>query len=140
MSSTRRQYTYMIQSSYWLTIFPLRGASAVFDMAQLVSLLIVWFRTKLFGRTPREIREVSRPLPDRARQRSLTSGLLPFSQWTKPPEFDFPVYYSNHLLMVAVALVYAPIAPLVAIFAACAFAVSTWVYKYQVFALGCLSF
>lgn len=61
----RSQSTYIIQSSYWLTIFPLRGASALFDLAQLISLFLVWFRTKLFGRTPREIREV--------RSRSLSS-------------------------------------------------------------------
>ncbi|GAA5914365.1 uncharacterized protein JCM6883_003166 [Sporobolomyces salmoneus] len=102
------QSTYMIQSNYWLTVFPLRGASALFDLAQIISLLLVWFRTRMFGRTPREIRE-----------------------WTKPPIFDFPVYYSNHLLTVAVSLVYAPIAPLVVAFGAAAFAVSTWVYKYQ---------
>lgn len=99
----------MIQSSYWLTIFPLRGASALFDLAQLLSLIFVWFRSKLFGRTPREVRE-----------------------WTKPPAFDYPVYYSNHLLMIAVALVYAPIAPLVPLFASGAFAVSSVIYKYQV--------
>lgn len=52
------QSTYVIQSSYWLTVFSLRGASALFDLAQFISLLYVWFKTKIFGRTPREIREV----------------------------------------------------------------------------------
>ncbi|KAK4049970.1 hypothetical protein OIV83_003794 [Microbotryomycetes sp. JL201] len=102
------QSTYIIQSSYWLTILPLRGASALFDLAQLISLVYVGFRTRVFGRTPREIRE-----------------------WTKPPEFDFPVYYSNHILLVIVGLVYAPLAPLVPLFAAAAFSISVWVYKYQ---------
>lgn len=102
------QYTYMLQSNYWLTIMPLRGASACFDLAQLLSLTIIWVKTRLFGRTPREIREA-----------------------TKPPYFDFPVYYSNHLLIVAVVFAYAPLAPLVAAFGACVFAVSYWVYKYQ---------
>lgn len=55
----RSQNTWIIQSTYWLTVFPLRGSSAIFDLAQVVSLLIVWVRTRLFGRTPREIREVS---------------------------------------------------------------------------------
>ncbi|GAA5905515.1 hypothetical protein JCM6882_004773 [Rhodosporidiobolus microsporus] len=102
------QSTYMIQTNYWLTVFPLRGASACFDLAQLVSLVFVWFRARAFGRTPREIRE-----------------------WTKPPVFDFPVYLSNHLLIVCVALVYAPIAPLVGLFGAVVFGVSYYVYKYQ---------
>ncbi|KAI5480148.1 hypothetical protein MNV49_001808 [Pseudohyphozyma bogoriensis] len=102
------QNTWVIQSSYWLTVFPLRGASALFDLAQIVSLIFIWFRTKLFGRTPREIRE-----------------------WTKPQEFDYAVFFSNHILMVVVGFVYTPLAPLVPLFAACAFAVSIWVYKYQ---------
>ncbi|GAA6054811.1 hypothetical protein JCM3770_007446 [Rhodotorula araucariae] len=102
------QSTYMIQSNYWLTVFPLRGASACFDLAQIVSLFLVWSKTHMFGRTPREIREA-----------------------TKPPFFDFPVYYSNSLLLVVVALVYAPIAPLVALFGVAAFAISYWVGKYN---------
>ncbi|BGP43319.1 hypothetical protein JCM10450v2_007469 [Rhodotorula kratochvilovae] len=102
------QNTYMIQSNYWLTVFPLRGASACFDLAQIISLFLVWSKTHLFGRTPREIREA-----------------------TKPPFFDFPVYYSNSLLLVVVALVYAPIAPLVALFGVAAFAISYWVGKYN---------
>lgn len=92
----------------WLTVFPLRGASACFDLAQVISLFLVWSKKHLFGRTPREIREA-----------------------TKPPFFDFPVYYSNSLLLVVVALVYAPLAPLVALFGMIAFAISYWVGKYN---------
>lgn len=66
---------------YWLTVFPLRGFSFAFDLAQVVTLLLVWVQTILFGRTPRDIREFS-----------------------KPPVFDFAVYFSNHLLMVAVRI------------------------------------
>ena len=73
------QSAWIVQSTYWLTVFPLRGASALFDLAQLISLILVWGRAKLFGRTPREIRE-----------------------WTTPPAFDYPVYFSNHLLMLVV--------------------------------------
>jgi calcium permeable stress-gated cation channel len=76
------QTTYVQQSSYWLTWFPLRGFSAFFDLAQLVKLLWISVKTRLFGRTPREIKE-----------------------WTKPPEFDYPVYYSNSLFMLSVGLV-----------------------------------
>lgn len=68
----------------------------------------MWVKTHFFGRTPREIREA-----------------------TKPPFFDFPVYYSNSLLLVVVALVYAPIAPLVALFGVGAFAIQYWVSKYN---------
>ncbi|KAG9119704.1 hypothetical protein FRC07_005134, partial [Ceratobasidium sp. 392] len=104
----RIQATYIQQSSYWLTFFPLRGFLAVFDLAQVVSLVLVFIKTHLFGRTPRDIRE-----------------------WTKPPEFDFAVYYSNILFMAAVGLIYAPLAPLVALAAAIVFWMSSVVYKYQ---------
>ncbi|CAE6492579.1 unnamed protein product [Rhizoctonia solani] len=104
----RIQSTYVQQSSYWLTFFPMRGFLAVFDLAQLLSLVLVFIKTHLFGRTPRDIRE-----------------------WTKPPEFDFAVYYSNILFMAAVGLMYAPLAPLVALAAAIVFWLSSFVYKYQ---------
>ncbi|QRV98162.1 hypothetical protein RhiJN_26181 [Ceratobasidium sp. AG-Ba] len=104
----RIQSTYIQQSSYWLTFFPLRGFLAVFDLAQVISLVLVFIKTHLFGRTPRDIRE-----------------------WTKPPEFDFAVYYSNILFMVAVGLIYAPLAPLVSLAAAVVFWISSVVYKYQ---------
>lgn len=102
------QSTYLQQSNYWLTWFPLRGFSAALDLMQIVSLLLVFIRTKLFGRTPREIRE-----------------------WTKPPDFDYSVYSANMLLMLLVAFVYAPLAPLVPLLAAVAFFASSWIYKYQ---------
>ncbi|KAA1133062.1 hypothetical protein PGTUg99_006087 [Puccinia graminis f. sp. tritici] len=76
------QSTYLQQSNYWLTWFPLRGFTSVLDLVQIVSLLLVFIRTKVWGRTPREIRE-----------------------WTKPPEFDYPVYSANVLLMLLVAFV-----------------------------------
>ncbi|KAJ1306005.1 hypothetical protein OPQ81_010720 [Rhizoctonia solani] len=104
----RIQRTYVQQSSYWLTFFPMRGFLAIFDLAQLLSLVLVFLKTHLFGRTPREIRE-----------------------WTKPPEFDFAVYYSNILFMAAVGLMYAPLAPLVALAATIVFWLSSFVYKYQ---------
>ncbi|MBW0516954.1 hypothetical protein O181_056669 [Austropuccinia psidii MF-1] len=102
------QTTYLQQSNYWLTWFPLRGFTAVLDLVQIVSLLLIFLRTKLWGRTPREIRE-----------------------WTKPPEFDYAVYSANMLLMLLVAFVYAPLAPLVPFLASASFFASSWIYKYQ---------
>ena len=40
------QNTYIQQSSYWLTFFPLRGFLAFFDLAQLVNLVFVTFKTQ----------------------------------------------------------------------------------------------
>ncbi|KAF8622662.1 hypothetical protein AX15_006773 [Amanita polypyramis BW_CC] len=100
--------TYINQASYWLTFFPLRGFLVVFDLAQIVKLVWISFRTHVFGRTPRDIRE-----------------------WTQPPHFQYAVYYSNILFMAAVGLVFAPLAPLVSVAAAIVFWMSSWVYKYQ---------
>ncbi|KIO29092.1 hypothetical protein M407DRAFT_21836 [Tulasnella calospora MUT 4182] len=102
------QSTYLEESNYWLTYFPLRGFLAVFDLAQLVNVVWMSIKTRLFGRTPRDIRE-----------------------WTQPPAFEFAIYFSNMLFMAAVSLVYAPLAPLVPLGAAVVFWVSSVVYKYQ---------
>ncbi|KAL1668993.1 hypothetical protein GGF50DRAFT_45331 [Schizophyllum commune] len=100
--------TYIDQSSYWLTYFPLRGFLVLFDLAQVINLVWLSFKTHVFGRTPRDIRE-----------------------WTQPPEFQYAIYYSNTLFMAAVALVFAPLAPLVALAAAIVFWMSSIVQKYQ---------
>uniref|UniRef100_A0A0W0F0Y5 DUF221-domain-containing protein n=1 Tax=Moniliophthora roreri TaxID=221103 RepID=A0A0W0F0Y5_MONRR len=100
--------TYIDQSSYWLTFFPMRGFLVVFDLAQIVNLVWIFFKTRLFGRTPRDIRE-----------------------WTQPPEFQYAIYYSNILFMASVGLVFAPLAPLVALAAAIVFWMGSWVHKYQ---------
>lgn len=99
---------YIDQSPYWLTYFPFRGFLAIFDLAQIINLVVITIKKNLFGRTPREIRE-----------------------WTQPPEFEYAVYYSNILFMSTVAMVFAPLAPLVAVAGAVVFWVSSWVYKYQ---------
>ncbi|KAK7676754.1 hypothetical protein QCA50_020277 [Cerrena zonata] len=100
--------TYIDQSSYWLTYFPLRGFLVLFDLAQIINLVWIFIKKHLFGRTPRDIRE-----------------------WTQPPEFQYSVYYSNTLFMATVGFVFAPLAPLVVVAAAIVFWVSSGVYKYQ---------
>ncbi|KAG6335495.1 hypothetical protein ID866_3602 [Astraeus odoratus] len=100
--------TYINQSSYWLTFFPMRGFLTVFDLAQVLNLVWTSFKTRIFGRTPRDIRE-----------------------WTQPQDFEYAIYYSNFLFMGTVALVFAPLAPLVALAGAIVFWMSSWVYKYQ---------
>ncbi|KAI0258847.1 hypothetical protein BC834DRAFT_834501 [Gloeopeniophorella convolvens] len=100
--------TYINQASYWLTFFPLRGFLVIFDLAQILNLLWISFKTHLLGRTPRDHRE-----------------------FTQPPEFQYAIYYSNILFMGTVGLVFAPLAPLVAVGAAIVMWISSWVYKYQ---------
>ncbi|KIJ51310.1 hypothetical protein M422DRAFT_203398 [Sphaerobolus stellatus SS14] len=100
--------TYINQSSYWLTFFPLRGFLVIFDLAQVLNLVWTWFRTHLLGRTPRDIRE-----------------------WTQPPDFEYSIYYVNVLFMATVGLIFAPLAPLVAAMACIVFFIGSLVYKYQ---------
>ncbi|KAF8342679.1 uncharacterized protein EI90DRAFT_2964439 [Cantharellus anzutake] len=102
------QNTYIQQSAYWLTFFPLRGFLAFFDLAQLLNLVWITLKTRMFGRTPRDIRE-----------------------WTQPQVFEFAIYYSSLLFMGAVAFVYAPLAPLVAVMAAVVFWITSITSKYQ---------
>ncbi|CAG7850689.1 Uncharacterized protein C354.08c [Serendipita indica DSM 11827] len=103
------QSTYIAQAPYWLTFFPLRGFLAVFDLAQLINVIWIWIKTRMFGRTPRDIRE-----------------------WTQPPEFEYGIYYSNLLFMGAVGLIYAPLAPLVALAAGAVFLITSITSRYQI--------
>ncbi|KAI0313029.1 hypothetical protein OF83DRAFT_1176076, partial [Amylostereum chailletii] len=100
--------TYIDQSSYWLTFFPLRGFLVIFDLAQILNLAWIFIKTRLFGRTPRDHRE-----------------------YTQPQDFEYAIYYSNIMFMGTVGLVFAPLAPLVAVAAAIVLWISSWVYKYQ---------
>lgn len=104
--ATKQQY--LNQSNYWLTWLPLRGYLAVFDLAQVIKLMLVWIQKVFFGRTPRDVRE-----------------------YTKPPVFDYWIYYANFLFMAAVAMIYAPLAPLVVVFSAVVFWANSFIYKYQ---------
>ena len=102
------QSAYVGQSSYWLKWFPLRGFLVFFDLAQLANLIFVFFKKHMFGRTPRD-----------------------YQEYTKPPPFEYAVYYSSMLFMTCVGLVYAPIAPLVAAAALVIFLISAFIQKYQ---------
>jgi len=100
--------TYINQASYWLTFFPLRGFLAIFDLAQILNLVWISFKTRVLGRTPRD-----------------------YMEFTQPPDFEYAVYYSLILFMGTVGLVFAPLAPLVAVGAAVVMWINSWVYKYQ---------
>ena len=102
------QGTYVQQSTYWLTWLPLRGFLVIFELIQLIKLALVSIRRYMFKHTPRDIREM-----------------------TKPEYFDYPVVTVNLLFVVAVGMIYAPLAPLVAMGACIVFWFSSIVYKYQ---------
>ncbi|ORX40793.1 hypothetical protein BD324DRAFT_575027 [Kockovaella imperatae] len=102
------QNTYVIQSTYWLTWLPLRGFLVIFELIQLIKLALVSIRRFMFSHTPRDIREM-----------------------TKPGYFDYPVVIVNLLYVCAIGMIYAPLAPLVAMGACIVFWFSSAVYKYQ---------
>ncbi|OWZ50389.1 hypothetical protein C368_06530 [Cryptococcus neoformans 125.91] len=102
------QGTYVQQSTYWLTWLPLRGFLVIFELIQLIKLAMVSIRRFMFSHTPRDIREM-----------------------TKPPYFEYAIVIVNLLFITAVGLIYAPLAPLVAMGACCVFWFSSVVYKYQ---------
>ncbi|PWN37890.1 DUF221-domain-containing protein [Meira miltonrushii] len=99
---------FLNMSNYWLTWLPLRMWMSTFDLAQGIKLVLVWIQKGLFGRTPRDVRE-----------------------YTKPPSFEYAIYYANFLFLFAVGAIYGVLAPLVMIFTAVVFWVSLACYKYQ---------
>ncbi|CEH18554.1 Uncharacterized conserved protein [Ceraceosorus bombacis] len=99
---------YISFSNYWMTFLPLRLWVALFDLAQGVRLVFVWFQKHFLGRTPRDYRDFS-----------------------KPPTAEYAILYANLLFVFAVAMLYACVAPLVVAFAACVFWTASIVFKYQ---------
>ncbi|KDN52353.1 DUF221-domain-containing protein [Tilletiaria anomala UBC 951] len=99
---------YFVLGNYWLTWLPFRGYMIIFDLAQVIKLLLVWVQKGFFGRTPRDVREL-----------------------TRPPFFEYSIYYSNLLFMAAVVMLYAALVPLVTVLGAAGFWMSSLVCKYQ---------
>ncbi|KAJ9101756.1 hypothetical protein QFC21_003095 [Naganishia friedmannii] len=102
------QGTYVQQSTYWLTVFPLRGFLVIFEIVQLIKLLLLSVQRLLFAKTPRDIKE-----------------------YTKPPFFEYAIVLTNMLFLAAIGMVYAPLAPLVCLGVTLVFWVSSAIYKYQ---------
>lgn len=101
------KYQYLSMANYWLTWIPLRLFVVTFDMSQALKLILTWFQSAFLGRTPRDIRE-----------------------FTKPPSFDYAVYYATMLFIFAVGMLYATLAPLVLAFTAVLLWGSCYLYKY----------
>lgn len=106
LATVKNQYLNM--GNYWLTWIPLRLFVATFDISQAIKLLYTWILSAFLGRTPRDIRE-----------------------FTKPPSFDYAIYYANMLFLFAVGMLYATLAPLVLAFVAVCAWVSFFLYKYM---------
>jgi hypothetical protein len=95
-------------SSFWINYISLRGVGAIFDLAQIISLIIINVKKLFVQPTPRNIKEFSRP-----------------------PDFDYPVYYNIHLFFFTVGMLYSVIAPLILFFCFTYFSLALLVYRYQ---------
>ncbi|KAF9169968.1 hypothetical protein BGX20_009601 [Mortierella sp. AD010] len=91
-------------SLFWVNYISLRNFSALLDLSQAVSLAMYWAKTM----TPRESKALN-----------------------KPDVFDFPLFFSVHLFLLTVSLLYSVVAPLVLFFALVYFSLASLVYKYQ---------
>lgn len=69
-------------SNYWIGWLAFKSSGAILDLLQLSMFFSSWLRSKLFGRTPRTIRN-----------------------WTKPKEFDYAINIANMMLVLLVAIV-----------------------------------
>ncbi|KAI1297459.1 hypothetical protein EDD11_007119 [Mortierella claussenii] len=92
-------------SLFWVNYISLRNFGALLDLSQIVSLILYWAKTTV---TPRESKNLN-----------------------KPDVFDFPTFFSAHMFLLTVALLYSVVAPLVLFFAAIYFSLASLVYKYQ---------
>ncbi|KAF9112692.1 hypothetical protein BGX27_002953 [Mortierella sp. AM989] len=92
-------------SLFWVNYISLRNFGVLLDLSQLVSLVLYWAKTTV---TPRESKAMN-----------------------KPDVFDFPVFFSAHIFLLTVALLYSVVAPLVLFFAFVYFSLASLVYKYQ---------
>ncbi|KAF9437324.1 hypothetical protein BGZ76_001211 [Entomortierella beljakovae] len=92
-------------SLFWVNYISLRNFGALLDLSQIVSLVLYWAKTTV---TPRESKAMN-----------------------KPDVFDFPLFFSAHIFLLTVALLYSVLAPLVLFFAFVYFSLASLVYKYQ---------
>ncbi|WFD27734.1 hypothetical protein MNAN1_002739 [Malassezia nana] len=97
-------------SSYWMTWIVLRGYLLLFELAQIQRLLFLLINRYFLPHTPRDIWE-----------------------FKKPQLFSYWMVYADLLLLSAIGLIYAPLAPIVTAFAAGVFALAYFVYKNQLY-------
>ncbi|CAG8475724.1 4639_t:CDS:10 [Diversispora eburnea] len=95
-------------STFWINYISLRGVGVIFDLAQIASLLIKFVKGLYVTQTPRNIMEYSRP-----------------------PDFDYAVYYNIHLFFFTIGILYCVIAPVILLFCAAYFALAYLIYRYQ---------
>lgn len=101
---------FQFQSAYWMTWLCLRGFLFLFELAQIRRLGFLMVDRYLFSHNPRDLYE-----------------------YTKAPTFSYWKAYAEMLFLVAIGLIYAPLAPLVAAVAAGVLWIALFVYKNQLY-------
>ncbi|KAJ5386003.1 hypothetical protein N7509_008544 [Penicillium cosmopolitanum] len=94
-------------SPFWVTYLLQRNLGATIDLAQMVTLVWVWFAKTFLSPTPRQSIE-----------------------WTAPPAFDYASYYNYFLYYTTVAFAFATLQPIVLPVTALYFGVDAMLKKY----------
>ncbi|KAJ1740465.1 hypothetical protein LPJ68_003747 [Coemansia sp. RSA 1086] len=97
------------KAQFWTAYVSLRSLNAMLELAQIISLVMIFFKRYTRHLTPRELRDV-----------------------TKPPDFDYSPVYSLYLWVFTISMLYSVYSPIVLPFAFLAFILAYWVYKYAV--------
>ncbi|KAJ9214457.1 hypothetical protein DTO166G4_3861 [Paecilomyces variotii] len=94
-------------SPFWVSWLLQRNLGAMIDLAQLLSLVWIWFSKTFLSPTPRQT-----------------------IQWTAPPPFDYASYYNYFLFYATVALCFSTLQPVVLLATALYFGLDAWLKKY----------
>lgn len=94
-------------SNFWINYVSLRGLGIILDLAQIVALVTITLRKVFTHPTPRQLRE-----------------------FTRPPDFDYPLFYNILLFFFTVGLLYSVVAPLMLPFTLFYFVLCTMVFRY----------
>ncbi|KAJ2158953.1 hypothetical protein GGF46_003392 [Coemansia sp. RSA 552] len=97
------------KAQFWTAYVSIKGVNAMFEFAQLLSLIMIFFKRYTRRLTPRELRDL-----------------------TKPPEFDYSPIYSLYLWVFTVCMLYSVYAPIALPFGFLDFVLAYWVYKYAI--------
>ncbi|KAJ2797331.1 hypothetical protein H4R21_004361, partial [Coemansia helicoidea] len=98
-----------VKAQFWTAYISLKGVNAMFEFAQILSLISIFFKRYTRHLTPRELRDV-----------------------TKPPDFDYSPVYSLYLWIFTISMLYSVYAPIAMPFAFLSFVLAYWVYKYVI--------
>lgn len=137
-------------STYWVSYVSLKGLGVIVDLAQIAALVTITLRYVMILKkiiyiyiyrvndvilekhlqiqvhASCKVKEKKIYTTDMVKQRFILLHL----EFTRPPVFDYPLYYNVLLFFFTVGLLYSVIAPLVLPFTLLYFLLATVVFKY----------